>query len=113
MIVYFIIFSIIIIAVSRRLSSAWSQEPSFEPAVEEEIDGQEPLQFDTVSTKDAESGSAAALQSKYSSVTPVPDHKTSSLSTSPIEEESEEFDFDLRKAVLYSEIMAPKWKEYN
>lgn len=103
MIFYFIVFSIIIIAVSRRLSSSWSVEPYSDS--------------EDIAAEEEPSSDSMDLPSSYKPIAESVDQQTVTTPTlssgvTPMEEE-DEFDFDLRKAVLYSEIMAPKWKEYN
>lgn len=101
MLTYFIIISAVILLVARRLFSAWGDEPSFEESAEGDI-----VEDDTADCKyrnyqKIEDGNSAANQDEFSFEEPQQRGQAT------------EVEFDVKRAILYSEILRPKWRDFD
>lgn len=106
--IYFIIISIAILIVSGKLFASWGGEPLFpEDDQSKDEEGGEISMEDRLNryqrVEDIESSHGCDICDEFSS-----DEIHGNYGT-----DNEDIDFDLHKAILYSEILRPKWKDFE
>lgn len=101
MLTYFIIISAVILLVARRLFSAWGDDPSFEESAEQDI-----VEDDTANCK-------YRNYQKLEDADSVTDQHELSLEEELQRGQAAEVEFDVKRAILYSEILRPKWRDFD
>lgn len=101
MLTYFIVISAVILLVARRLFSAWGDDPSFEEPDEQDI------------VEDDADDSKYRNYQKIEDADSVADQDEFSSEEEQQRGQAAEVEFDVKRAILYSEILRPKWRDFD